>query len=127
MNVPEPVWTSIVVALIVKVLWDYWKSGRAEKGVYLTMADFDKHRENCCALQLKKDIAADKHDTIAARTHCHSWMGMIDDGVKIRTIAYEKRFQQNEKRIEKLIEVINSMQTAFAVMAARFEDVSKKL
>jgi hypothetical protein len=104
MNIPDSVWTSIVVALIVKVLWDYWKSGRAEKGVYLTITDFDKHRKDCCAIQLKKDIAADKNDTIAARTHCHSWMITMDEGVKLRTISYENRFQQNEKRIEKLID-----------------------
>ena len=117
MNIPDSVWTSIVVALLVKVAWDYWQSGRVEKGIYLERTEFDKHRENCCAIQLKKQIAIDKNDTIAARTLCHAWMDEAEKDAKQRAEYYDRHLEKGAACFTKILSELAEMRTAMAIIA----------
>jgi len=44
------------ILLFGKILWDWLKSGRLEKGEYLTIAAFENHRRECCAIKMKQDF-----------------------------------------------------------------------
>jgi len=47
----------VLLGLVVKMLWDWLKSGRAEKGVYMPVSDCEKRRGECCLPAVKRDIA----------------------------------------------------------------------
>ena len=44
-----------VAGFIGKIIWDWFKSGRLEKGLYVKTVDCEKNREKCCLPQLKRD------------------------------------------------------------------------
>ncbi len=56
---------SAVTGFIVKIIWDWFQSGRLEKGVYMKAADCENHRDKCCLPQIKKDIGILKVEMMA--------------------------------------------------------------
>lgn len=49
-----------VIGFIFKIVYDWFKSGRIEKGEYVKVQDCQHVREKCCIGQLKKDNATFK-------------------------------------------------------------------
>jgi hypothetical protein len=52
----DPVISSLVIVLVGKILWDWFRSGRVEKGSLVTTEHCDEIREKCCLPQMKKDV-----------------------------------------------------------------------
>ena len=47
----------VLFGLVGKMLWDWLKSGRAEKGIYMPVALCEQRRGECCMPVVKRDIA----------------------------------------------------------------------
>ncbi len=47
----------LIVGFLGRVLWDWHKSGRVEKGLYVKIDDCKAERKECCVPKIKKDLA----------------------------------------------------------------------
>mgnify|MGYP000459953964 CR=1 FL=1 len=55
----DPVFTLIiagVVGFVFKIIWDWFMTGRTEKGLYVEKDHCEKFREKCCMPELKKEV-----------------------------------------------------------------------
>ncbi len=142
MTIPETVWQGLVAALILKIIWDWVKTGRVKPGAFLEKSEFDghatsymrqhegaflkklefeTHKKECCAVQLKKDLIKDKNETIQARTECHAWMANIEIGINQRKDYYEKRLEKGDKQFEKIMKDVGIIQKDIALINQAME------
>jgi hypothetical protein len=93
-----------VAGFIGKIIWDWFKSGHLEKGVYVKTVDCEKNREKCCLPQLKRDS------------------GILES----RLTAAEKRLDQGREDFRLLREDISEMKESLAGIKAVLEAFLKE-
>ena len=145
----ETVWQGLVIALLLKIIWDWLKAGRIKQGVYLEKVeferretdyikkaeeknfmkqiDFDTHTKECGAIKLRTEISQAMNETIQARTNCRAWMINMEQGIKQRKDYYEKRLEHGDAQFEKIMEDIGGIKTSIAVMASSMKDLVKQI
>jgi hypothetical protein len=45
-----------IVGFVFKIIWDWFMTGRTEKGLYVEKDHCEKFREKCCMPELKKEV-----------------------------------------------------------------------
>ncbi|MCG8639132.1 MAG: hypothetical protein MI862_05325 [Desulfobacterales bacterium] len=93
----------IAGAFLVRAAWDYWQSGRAEKGIYMKVTDCEKSKEKCCVSQIKKDVAT--------------------QGVRLN--AVEKRLDQGSQDFRLIHKAIGGIKEDIAGMTALLKKMTK--
>lgn len=98
-----------------KILWDWLKSGRLEKGEYLTIAAFEKHKENCCAISLKKEFSECRQNSGANQAKTETRLltieGRLEDG--------REDFRAIRKDISRMADMLTRLQTSIEFMLER--------
>jgi len=89
---------SAAIGFFGKILWDWLKSGRTEKGEYLTVEAFDKHKEQCCILTLKKDFNICQQDSCTFQANHDHRLVIVEEKLKDGQIMFQAL---NEKMDDK--------------------------
>ena len=89
---------SAAIGFFGKILWDWLKSGRTEKGEYLTADAFDKHKEQCCILALKKDFNTCKQESCTVQANHDHRLIIVEEKLKDGQIMFQAL---NEKMDDK--------------------------
>lgn len=91
------------VGLIFKILWDWFKSGRVEKGLYVKIEDCSKIRERCCVSTIKKELAEERRNFESYK-----------NGAQIQMMAIEKRLDDGRENFKEFQADIGEIKEALA-------------
>jgi len=80
---------SAAIGFFGKILWDWLKSGRTEKGEYLTVDAFDKHKEQCCILALKKDFNICQQDSCTVQANHDHRLIIVEEKLKDGQVMFQ--------------------------------------
>ena len=103
----DPMFKLILAALIgfvFKIIWDWLKTGRSEKGILVTTAHCEEIREKCCMPQIKKDVGI----------------------LKTEIAAHEKKLDQGREDFKLLREDISSIKESLAGIKSVLDSVLQK-
>ena len=101
------VYSTVIVALVVKIIYDWLSSGRTEKGVFVTKVLCNDHRDSCCISQIKKEAPV-MHERMKNVEHDQ----IVCELPKVQKdlINIETRVDSIEKRHDKVDIAIISIQ-----------------
>jgi len=108
---------SAAIGFFGKILWDWLKSGRTEKGEYLTVEAFDKHKEQCCLLTLKKDFNICQQDSCTVQANHDHRLVIVEEKLKDGQIMFQAlnekmddKFDSWSEKFDKLIQSVVEIQ-----------------
>ena len=93
-----------VIGFIFKIIWDWLKTGRFEKGVYVTSVHCEQIRDKCCMPQIKKDVEV----------------------LKTEMKAHEKKLDQGREDFRLLRKDIGSIKESLAGIKSVLDSVLRK-
>jgi len=129
--------SSMALAFFGKVFWDHYKSGRTEKGEYLTMQEFkehknqycaaegdyltveafEKHREHCCAIGLKKEFNVCKQESCTIQANHDHRLVIVEEKLKDGQVMFQTlndkmddKFDSWSDKFDKLIQSVVEIQ-----------------
>jgi hypothetical protein len=108
------------IGVVVYIIKDWFKSGRFEKGEYLTVLAFNEHRKECCAIGLKKEFTLCKQEscTNQAKTDGrlfsieeklrdgHETFQILNDKMDKKFDAFAEKFDRMNKALERIKTVL---------------------
>lgn len=125
---PDPILIGIFLAvlsflfgLLGKVLWDYHKSGRTEKGMYLTVSAFNEHRKECCAIELKKEFTACKQQSCTNQVKTEGRLDTIEDKLKDGHATFQALNDKMDEKFDAFAEKFDRMNQVLARIQAVLE------
>lgn len=83
---------AMVIGFILKIVYDWLKTGRFEKGIYVTTVHCEEVRDKCCIPQIKKDVSV----------------------LKIEVKAHEKKLDEGREDFKLLREDISSIKESLS-------------
>jgi len=108
---------SAAIGFFGKILWDWLKSGRTEKGEYLTLEAFDKHREHCCAIGLKKEFSVCQQESCTTQANHDHRLVIVEEKLKDGQAMFQTlndkmddKFDSWSDKFDKLIQSVVEIQ-----------------
>jgi len=130
--------SSMALAFFGKVFWDHYKSGRMEKGEYLTMQEFkehknqycaaegdyltveafEKHREHCCAIGLKKEFNVCKQESCTTQANHDHRLVIVEEKLRDGQATFKELNDKMDKKFDFFGEKFDLMNQSLADIQA---------
>lgn len=119
--------SAVASGLILFVLKDYIASFKFKKEDFLMIKDFNEHRVQCCAVNLKKEFNDCKNKSTQSRATVENDVANIKVGIKDFHIETEKQFDRGREDFALLRKDISNLDKTVAAMGATLIGIEKQL
>ena len=128
---------SMALIFFGKVIWDHYKSGRMEKGEYLTMKEFkehkekccvkgdyltlqafEKHKEQCCVTGLKRDFNLCQQESCTVQSNHASRLTIVEEKLRDGQIMFQTLNDKMDEKFDSFGEKFDRMNKSLAGIQA---------
>ncbi len=109
---------SAAIGFFGKILWDWLKSGRTEKGEYLTVQAFERHKEQCCVLTLKKDFNICQQDSCTVQANHASRLAVVEERLRDGQATFKELNDKMDEKFDSFGEKFDLMNQSLAGIQA---------
>lgn len=129
----DPLLTGIYLAVVggfigflMKLIWDWFKSGRFEKGEYLTIQAFNEHRKECCAIGLKKEFNQCKQESCTNQARTDGRIFSIEEKLRDGHETFQALNDKMDEKFDAFAEKFDRMNQVLARIQAVLEFALEK-
>lgn len=114
------------IGIIGYIIKDWFKSGRVEKGEYLTVQAFNEHRKECCAIGLKREFNQCKQESCTNQARVDGRIFSIEEKLRDGHETFQALNDKMDEKFDAFAEKFDRMNQVLARIQAVLEFALEK-